>query len=272
MKVKLWCMIARHDISAYLLIVFGFGWLFYIVGALVISGHPEREPWLFLFQTPGAAMALIGGLVVRHARGGKAEVNAGWKQYLQWKQPWWLYVIAVALLPILAFGAMLIKGDQGTVVAEMWQKTGWSTLLLLPVIFVAQLPSSPLLEEYGWRGFLQQRLQAKYTALVSALIVGTLWGIHHVPVVVVTNGSILVTVMGGVIVSVLFAWLLNTSKGSMLLVVLFHASLNVAMMIAPKGYVFYILVAVTGLFISKYFGYKDLAKVQRVVLEGKSHD
>jgi hypothetical protein len=46
---------------------------------------------------------------------------------------------------------------------------------------VYQLFSGPISEEAGWRGFALPRLQSKYNALVSSLILGVIWTFWHLP-------------------------------------------------------------------------------------------
>lgn len=49
------------------------------------------------------------------------------------------------------------------------------------IAFLDNLVRGPLGEELGWRGYVLNELQKKYSALKSALIVGVLWGISHTP-------------------------------------------------------------------------------------------
>jgi membrane protease YdiL (CAAX protease family) len=55
-------------------------------------------------------------------------------------------------------------------------------------LFPAQLGSAipliilgPLSEEIGWRGYALDRLQTKWNALESSLMVGLVWGLWHGP-------------------------------------------------------------------------------------------
>ncbi len=41
----------------------------------------------------------------------------------------------------------------------------------------------PLSEEIGWRGYALERLQTKWNALVSGLIVGLVWGLSAFAVI-----------------------------------------------------------------------------------------
>lgn len=188
--VRLTGWVRRHDLVAFPLITFGLGWLFYVPAALVVAGHPERYAWLVVFQTPGAAAALIAGILVRHARGGRAEVLDAWRRYLDWRgHPWWWWLGAVALVPALAGVAGWAHGSFGAGMQDLWGRLGWATLLVLPLFGAAQLASSPLLEEYGWRGFWQARLQHRLPAWAASLLVGVLWGVHHLPIAVAVTRS-----------------------------------------------------------------------------------
>jgi membrane protease YdiL (CAAX protease family) len=46
----------------------------------------------------------------------------------------------------------------------------------LPLVFVASLLTSPLLEEPGWRGFALPHLQDRLTALAAGVLLGFVEG------------------------------------------------------------------------------------------------
>ena len=82
-------------------------------------------------------------------------------------------------------------------------------------------------EELGWRGFLLPRLQWTRTALVAALLVTLVW-LPRLPELVSDRGErplapfeiyILAT-------SVIFTWVYNSTRGSLPIVILFHAASN----------------------------------------------
>jgi len=98
----------------------------------------------------------------------------------------------------------------------------------LPDRFLFILLFIGLGEEPGWRGFALPQLQAKHSPLISSLILAPFWALWHLPLMgnefpwpVVP--AFLLSICGG---TLLQTWLFNASKGSVLLVMLFHATVN----------------------------------------------
>ena len=111
---------------------------------------------------------------------------------------------------------------------------------LLPFIFLQTLlVGSPMGEEVGWRGYALPRLQAGRSALGASVILGLLWGLWHLPLYL-TRGHPLSEeffgwfLLGIVADAVLFTWVYNNTRGSLLLALLFHASIVVTdLFVAP---------------------------------------
>lgn len=86
-------------------------------------------------------------------------------------------------------------------------------------------------EEPGWRGFALPRLQAKFSPLVSRLILGVLWAVWHAParfggIEAKSISDTLVEWVLIVLVTVIFTWLFNRTKGSILVTALVHPAMN----------------------------------------------
>ena len=100
----------------------------------------------------------------------------------------------------------------------------------------------PLGEELGWRGFALPRLQQHRTALTSGVLLGLIWGLWHIPLYfvpgtgqyeVLRSGTSPAFAIGGFVgwtigLSVLFTWLFNQTRSSLVVVILFHAAVNLA--------------------------------------------
>jgi membrane protease YdiL (CAAX protease family) len=98
----------------------------------------------------------------------------------------------------------------------------------------------PLNEEPGWRGFAMPRLQSRFSSLVATLILGTFWGLWHVPLHLM--GMYYGGAWGALIRiqeiprSVLFTWIYNRTKGSLLLAILFHTAINTTGFFLPRSF------------------------------------
>ena len=89
-------------------------------------------------------------------------------------------------------------------------------------------------EEIGWRGFLLPRLLTRYNALVASLIVGIVWGLWHLPLGFVLEGpsmgalDILLYGLGFNFAAVIYTWLYQHTRGSLVIACLFHSAYDVA--------------------------------------------
>ncbi len=89
-------------------------------------------------------------------------------------------------------------------------------------------------EELGWRGFALPRLQTRFNALSSSLILGVFWGFWHLPIYLLIGleegqfdfpnflGFITLTVF----IAIIITWIVNNTNGSVLSATIFHASFN----------------------------------------------
>ena len=109
--------------------------------------------------------------------------------------------------------------------------------LSIPTILLAGLYAGPLGEELGWRGFLLPELQKSYSNLNSAILIGFIWFIWHIPLWWAPFGTLvsgepisLISVFTYFIMliclSIIITWLVINSKGSVLIALLFHLSIN----------------------------------------------
>jgi membrane protease YdiL (CAAX protease family) len=86
-------------------------------------------------------------------------------------------------------------------------------------------------EEIAWRGFALPRLQSRYGALRATLLIWVPWTLFHLPYFF-TKGSMFQQMgfpafaSGTLALSMIFTWLFNNSRGSVLLCTLMHAALN----------------------------------------------
>ena len=156
---------------------------------------------------------------------------------------------AVALGLPLAMMAIAIAVSVALLGALTPQLTS-SVLGVLLVEFVRILfLGGPLGEELGWRGFALPRLQQHRTALTSSALLGVIWGLWHIPLYLVPGtgqhellrtGTSPTFAIGGFVgwtigLSVLLTWLFNQTRGSLIVVILFHAAVNLTVAFLPAA-------------------------------------
>ncbi len=201
---------------------------------------------LLPFQVPFVAAIFVGygfviaSLLMTGLTLGRKGVIRLLQRFLMWRVGWRWYAVAFLLIPTLSVTGLLLDAwlrqtslDFSRVLAyEMFGPSVNLLLLVVPFFLFDAIANG---EEIGWRGYILPRLQVKYSALTASLIIGLLWGIWHIPKFLthwdpVVFAWFMVDVMAK---SVLLTWMYNNTKGSLLLVTLFHASFNTVGVFLP---------------------------------------
>jgi membrane protease YdiL (CAAX protease family) len=225
----------RHSLVIGILLMFLLTWPIDLSNAGVLN-----------FQVPFAVYILLGwgfifaSLIMTGLTLGKDAVLTLLKRYLIWRVDWKWYLVAFFLIPAVSFLAILLNAattktpiDFSTVLAyEIFGPSANLVLLIVPFFLFDAIANG---EEMGWRGYVLPRLQAKYSALTASLILSVIWAFWHIPKFV-TNWNTVTFLWFTVDViakAILLTWMYNNTRGSLLLVTLFHASFNTAGVLLP---------------------------------------
>jgi membrane protease YdiL (CAAX protease family) len=189
-------------------------WILYSVGLLanpIVGFGPFLAALVVLAVTEGKSGVM--GLLRRMVR---------WRVGLQW------YAVAL-LLPIVvtlaaaALNVFLLGAQRTSTAADLG---GWSILLQTFFLWLLIPGLAGTWEEPGFRGYALPRLQFRYTALIASLILGVLWAFWHLPFVVTGEDTWIDAILFTIEWSIVYTWLFNNAKGSVLIVMLFHAMNN----------------------------------------------
>ena len=113
--------------------------------------------------------------------------------------------------------------EAGTVNLTQFQP-GYAVLLVFGLGMVNP-PEGPLGEEPAWRGFVQPRLQSKWSPLASAALLALLATIWHLPLVFMPQFDLgLPDIATTLLVTFWYAWLFNRTGGSVLLTLIAHVT------------------------------------------------
>jgi membrane protease YdiL (CAAX protease family) len=179
-----------------------------------------------------AAITVVGWI------GGTAKIGKLFGKLCLWRVgvPWYLFALLYPpLIKLSAVGLDVLLGATAPAFfhTRLVQQANPAALFL--PIFVVVLFQSGIAEEIGWRGFALPQLQQHSSALVSSLILGLLWaGWHFHPQ---NWESLLPTagwyILGILSLTVIFTWVFNHTRGSLLIAVLLHTANNTSDWIIP---------------------------------------
>lgn len=215
-------------------VAYAFSWVFWVPNALAAHGMALPAgvaKFLASPYNPAAFGPLMAAIVL-------TLILQGWKGTLtllkkgidfRFKKIW---LVAILLLPLVIFtGGTLFSALSGAT------KLDFSALRNPPyaiiAFFVILLTGGPLQEEFGWRGYVLPRLQSRFSALASSLILGFFWWLWHLPLVFIPGRFMadnlllfLFLAVEIVLTSILFTWIYNNTNGSILSVLLLHSTMN----------------------------------------------
>jgi membrane protease YdiL (CAAX protease family) len=216
-------------------LAFSHGWTWTLWGAAAAVGPTVWAfPAVGLFVLGGAGV-LVGGLVMSRVSLGPAGLrDLGVRIVDPWRisPAWW--AVALLLHPLLTLAAAALVLASGATVPPLALE-GAASRLLNPFGLLAMmgfiLVIGPLPEEIGWRGYLLDRLQERWNALGASLILGLVWWSWHLPLFVLpgyfeafgrVNPTPLDFLYGIVPGAVLYTWVYNNTRRSVLAVIAFH--------------------------------------------------
>jgi membrane protease YdiL (CAAX protease family) len=214
-----------RNLGLFFLIAFVWSWLFLLPRVLTTAGWFVLPGWLsFFLGTIAAFGPFIAAFALTYWNEGQEGVNSLWRRGWQYRfQRKWL-VPTLLLPPVVAVLTVLLVMLAG-------ENIDWElappVLTLFPV-FMLIFFTSALPEEFGWRGYVLDRFQLRWNALVSSLILGAIWGLWQLPLHFVAGATqhtvpIWQFVAQTIVLTIAYTWLYNNTGGSILVAMLFHA-------------------------------------------------
>lgn len=222
----------------YFILAFGWSWLFWI--PLVLTGMDISVTPGIVLLAMGVLGPAVSAIFLTCLTGDKQERRDYWSRLISFKRigPRW-YAIIILIAPVYSVLAILtglvIEGN----IPAFDTAVGYVThpLTIMPFA-IMRLVYGPLPEELGWRGYALDRLQRKWNALVSSLVLGVIWAVWHTPMFFI-RGSLMSEVfplwstkfwvaMGPGILAgaVVMTWIYNNTQRSTLAAILFHFMMN----------------------------------------------
>jgi uncharacterized protein len=221
--------VARHPLTAFLVLVLAVGWPLASVPALTAHGVlpggalPE-EPFTLALTL---LVMLPAALWVTSVVEGRAGVATLLRRAVQWRfgPGWWAAVLLA--LPVLTLAVGLVAG-QDLVTGDLLATLGAGVVGVLTSLLLVHL-----WEETVWAGFFQGRLERRHGFLAAAALTAVPFALVHLPLQftgTIEAGRIAVAVgalfVFGVLIRLLVGATVRGAAGSLLAAGLVHAVFN----------------------------------------------
>lgn len=226
--------VEKYQIPILFLLVLGLTWPFMIVDVLGSHGVLQFRVPVVLWLVMGY-MPTLAAVIVTRLTQGKEGVRALFRKFLIARVGFRWYAFAIFGLAAATIVAVILGNQFGATTnnplinAEIAAAGPVAIILNASLMFIIRGILNG--EEFAWRGAALPRLQAKYNALTSSLILSVPWILFHLPLFFTKgstqeNMSFLCYAFQLVATTILFTWIYNNTRGSVLLAYIFHASMN----------------------------------------------
>jgi len=202
-------------------------------GITVLPVLPKYHHYL------GSFGPMIAAFIIKYISDGRKGVIDLLKRIVQWKVKWVWYIVVI-IIPILL---VIITGYFDELInKQSFTMNGFSTNAEFPEFgvlsyFLFNLFTFGIGEETGWRGYALPALQKRFTALTATVILAVGWACWHIPAFIYRPlysqmdvagiaGFFISMLMGAIVLT----WLYNSTNGSLLIVAIFHAMIELMFM------------------------------------------
>src|ERR671920_2396170 len=267
MMSRLSSVVRRHPIITFFVLAYALAWI--IESPLVLlrdsitAGDPPGLFLVILASNVPSVVAIVLSAIV-FGRGALRKLLA---RLLIWRvNPLWYLVVILGPVALTA-GVLALNVLLGGPALSLGMTLLGAAFFLAFSIF----PGSALGEEIGWRGYVLPRLQSRMSALSASLFLAPIWALWHLPLwltgdPVRTPTFYVPFFFSAFAMSILLTWVYNSTGGSLLMVVLLHATANfpVTMAIDELGTRATVPVLL-------YWGLLAVAAIVVVVVAGPKH-
>lgn len=178
--------------------------------------------WAIILFLLGGFTPSVLGLLLARITDGKPGLKKLLRRSLQVKINIKWYILIVAIVIFSGFMQILLNMILGN-------RFDFA-------LFIRQLPSfipliiiGPISEELGWRGYLLEKLQENLSPIYSAIIIGIVWGLWHLPLffmIGTSQNTLNIPFMSFIVnttaTSIVMTYIVNKSNGNVWSAIAFH--------------------------------------------------
>lgn len=179
----------KNNAILYIALTYGFTWLFQfmplVMGWDIGEASSTTAGIASVFYTIGGVMPTLIAIIMVLATYNRPEKLDYFKRAIKVSKAGIRFTAQVLALTI--FQTMLSQG----IARAFWDAqpfgfTGFQVLARAPYmvfvyLFFGLITNGPFNEEFGWRGYLLDKLLANHGVVYVSLMVGLVWGVWHLP-------------------------------------------------------------------------------------------
>lgn len=185
------CKIEIRNLSFYFSVAYAFSWIFWLPQVLRDNGllAPSNFTYVVGFVAPFGP--LVAAFSVTYLREGKKEVIIFLKRGVDFKNIKIWFIPLFLLFPLWA-GTALLLGilTEGVTINLPWFSNPLSLIFNFGIYnYVYMFVFAGVAEEFGWRGYALDSLQARFSAVTSSIILGLIWGLWHLPTFFISGSN-----------------------------------------------------------------------------------
>lgn len=236
-------VVRAHPLSTYFLLAFALSWAGMLGAVLLCPGGLSATPEQ-LQQSLGPAIAgmlagpLVAGLVMTWAMDGRSGLRALWARLTRARVGGRWYAVALLVAPVTIGGSLLVLSSVSTEFLPRILTADDKAALVVMGVAIGVVVG--LCEEIGWSGFALPRMRMRWSVFGSGVVLGIAWSAWHLVQGYYSSGvtsdevalavwaplELLACLVGQLVAyRVLMVWVHDRTGGSLLVVVIMHASL-----------------------------------------------
>ena len=258
-------LVKRHPITTFFVLAYALSWGLESPLVLLRDSVTDTQGLVLVIlasNVPSAVAIVLTAIVF-----GRGALRKLLGRLLIWRVDVRWYLVVVLGPVALTGGVVALNVFMGGPALSLGMPLLGAAVFLAFSIF----PGSALGEEIGWRGYALPRLQTRRSALSASLILAPIWALWHLPLWLTgepgrTPALYAAFVISAFAMSVILTWVYNSTGGSLLMVVLLHATFNLPITLlrdtlGPRATVPVLL----------YFGLLVVAAIVAVIVAGPKH-
>src|SRR5215213_10110354 len=225
MMSRLSSVVKRHPLITFFVLAYALSWS--IESPIVFLGDSVSDAQRLVLVILASNVPSLLGIVLTGVVLGRGALRKLLGRLLPWRvNPLWYLVVFLGPAALVG-GAVALN----TLLAGPALSLGMPLLGVAIFLGFSIFPGSALGEEIGWRGYVLPRLQTRMSALSASLFLAPIWALWHLPLWLtgdpVKTPTFYVPFFLAVFpLSILLTSVYNSTGGSLLMVVLLHATAN----------------------------------------------